>query len=503
MSERDQFWNWRNIIWREWRYTEDKEFAQHLFDLVADEPVGWRVTTILVLLSAAYGTLAGLLIGLLLGLITVSTNASILILAITLLACPLIGGVLGGTAGFLVRKLFGQHLSWRRWLGWLAPKLTLSEVGKLLDPSKDPFGGSLSFILLFWICAILFLGPVVNLTILSIPKLIHWLVNLLTRKQTGQTIASNTQLDYAYVHEYRKWYFWWQKRPSMSELEAALQKAQSLAVAKEVWTVLLRQLEQKKKQSVTPEALITALQSNHWDERFVARYTLVSLGGEAVEGLIAVAEDKTFSRELQETAIWLLRNIGWETTTRLADQASGLLCPRCLMPCSLHRLQVSSWESFTYYGCFTCHQSRDFMTVLGEVVAVLDADMTDPWEKQDDSIRINWLTRRTLFDFDRVEIIQATDEDVERFAVQVGNDTDTFRQPRYKQMRCIVAPDCQLSENTWRILQRFFGEVEREGTSSKPGVIIQKEFDLQEKPGRRSNLPLMDDASDQESIAKQ
>jgi hypothetical protein len=137
MSEQDQLRNWRNIIWREWRYTEDKEFAQHLFDLVADEPVGWRVTTILVLLGAAYGTLGGLLIGLLLGLITVSTNASILILAITLLACPLIGGVLGGTAGFLVRKLLGRHLSWRRWLGWLAPKLTLWAWEKRLKSANS------------------------------------------------------------------------------------------------------------------------------------------------------------------------------------------------------------------------------------------------------------------------------------------------------------------------------------------------------------------------------
>ena len=62
--------------------------------------------------------------------------------------------------------------------------------------------------------------------------------------------------------------------------------------------------------------------------------------------------------------------------------------------------------------------------------------------------------------FDEVEIVQATDEDVERFAVQVGNDTDPKRKPRYQEMRCVVSPECRLSENSMRILERMFGAVE-------------------------------------------
>ncbi|MEJ2556606.1 MAG: hypothetical protein P8186_10325, partial [Anaerolineae bacterium] len=60
-----------------------------------------------------------------------------------------------------------------------------------------------------------------------------------------------------------------------------------------------------------------------------------------------------------------------------------------------------------------------------------------------------------------VEIILATDEDVERFAIQVGNDTDPYRKPRYRQMPCIVKPGCELSENTWRVLDSLFGQVGR------------------------------------------
>jgi hypothetical protein len=75
-------------------------------------------------------------------------------------------------------------------------------------------------------------------------------------------------------------------------------------------------------------------------------------------------------------------------------------------------------------------------------------------------LRLNWLQHRQRFDFDRVEIIQATDEEVERFAVQVGNDTDPVRRPCYKQMQCVIGPACCLSENTVRILKQIFGQVD-------------------------------------------
>jgi hypothetical protein len=54
-------------------------------------------------------------------------------------------------------------------------------------------------------------------------------------------------------------------------------------------------------------------------------------------------------------------------------------------------------------------------------------------------------------------IIHASDEEVERFAVQVGNDTDPVRQACYPKMICILNPANDLSENTRRILVRTFG----------------------------------------------
>jgi hypothetical protein len=94
------------------------------------------------------------------------------------------------------------------------------------------------------------------------------------------------------------------------------------------------------------------------------------------------------------------------------------------------------------------------------VTAVLDSSWSQPHELQAGLLRLNWLVHRQLFDFDRVEIVRATDEEVERFAVQVGNDTDGFRKSRYATLRCTLAPTCVLSENTRRVLARTFGEVQ-------------------------------------------
>lgn len=95
-----------------------------------------------------------------------------------------------------------------------------------------------------------------------------------------------------------------------------------------------------------------------------------------------------------------------------------------------------------------------------EMVVVFD-NRSSGLSCQEGLIRANWFTRRILFDFDRIEIIRATDEDIERFAVQAGNDTDSLRRSRYPRMRCTIGPDCHLSANTIRILENSFGRVEQ------------------------------------------
>jgi hypothetical protein len=164
------------------------------------------------------------------------------------------------------------------------------------------------------------------------------------------------------------------------------------------------------------------------------------------------------SHSLRPIAIQLLQEIT-QDTTRWATQVSHRWCPHCLARCVAHEVALSPLNFMTYYRCRICRQSEAFLDWAGPVVAILDRNITTELSEEKGALRVNWLVRRTLFDFESVEIIQATDEEVERFAVQVGNDTEEVRQPRYKEMRCRVSPACALSENTKRILKRTFGQV--------------------------------------------
>lgn len=215
-------------------------------------------------------------------------------------------------------------------------------------------------------------------------------------------------------------------------------------------------------ESNQPALLIAALQSRDWADYSTARQTLVALGGEVAEPLHRIALDE--SHPLQTVAIELLTEIEQETTLRFAWRLSQLLCPYCLTRFGAHSVDLTWGVSFTYYGCRVCGQGQEFLE-FPQVVAVLDANWTGLSDQQEGRLRLNWLQRRTLFDFDHVEIKQASDEEVERFVVQVGNDTDPIREPRYKQLKCSVTPDCRLSDNTLRILQHTFGVVEQKETA--------------------------------------
>ena len=183
---------------------------------------------------------------------------------------------------------------------------------------------------------------------------------------------------------------------------------------------------------------------------------LVKLGGEVTSGLLPIA--KKF-HPLQQVAAQLLAEIGKDTGKRLKHRRSDLLCSFCLIHCGPHQI-ITPWTgSITFYGCQACGQSRELISTENyRLIMILDNTSMTTRSQNKNVIRVNWMNSRRLFDFDEVEIIHATDKDVEGFAVQVGNDTDPVRRRRYKQMRCMVR-SASLSENTMRILRHAFGQV--------------------------------------------
>jgi len=428
-------YSWHNIIWREWRHTTDEDYAQHLFALVGDASVG----TIATLSSGLMGTIYGGLIGLFLTLIGALGES---IMEGPALATIIAGAVLGGLAGGVIGFLREGRMSWRTWLAHLTLQLSPIELSLL-------WGITLIGIITWMISWLAGFGLIASIIVLGLfileglgIRVMVWLLGLDRGKQPH------------YSHRYRAGYFWWRDRPYRTEFETALRKACAVSSgATEIWGPVLENLEQQRKQPGPPERLVENLRHVDWVERFTAAQLLITLGGVAAPPLQAAASQP--GSILRRKAMDLLRQIERETT-QLADQCWNLLCPRCLRRCGRHSVPVAGDMTIIYYGCRMCGQSHVLWP--GQVVAVLDADMPGNVERSD-PFRVNWLTRRFLFDFDEVEIIRATDEEVERFVVQVGNDTDPVRQGRYQHMPCRIGPECHLSENTMRVLGRVFGTV--------------------------------------------
>ncbi len=183
---------------------------------------------------------------------------------------------------------------------------------------------------------------------------------------------------------------------------------------------------------------------------------MAELGGEAIVAFQPIAADNKHPlRSL--TGQWI-EEIA-RTTHRLQHQTARLRCQLCLVHFTAHEVKLSWLNHIVYFGCEACHQSRDFYSA-DRVVAVLDSQTKRDAVQQDQTLRVNWFSHKELFYFDAVEVIHATDEEVERFAVAVGNDTNPTRKSQYKTMSCTISTECVLSQNSIRVLQHTFGTVE-------------------------------------------
>ncbi len=153
---------------------------------------------------------------------------------------------------------------------------------------------------------------------------------------------------------------------------------------------------------------------------------------------------------LQPFAEQILTKLDENTLTQ--GKALPLICTDCLA-----HYDQGNLLSQTKAHCRICHQNLRYFP--GFIVGVLDRTNDISQHQQDQTIRIGWWPDKKIIDFDRIEILNASDEDVERFVVQLSNDTDPVRRDHLPQITCQIAKDCVLSENTQKILRRTFKSV--------------------------------------------
>jgi hypothetical protein len=111
--------------------------------------------------------------------------------------------------------------------------------------------------------------------------------------------------------------------------------------------------------------------------------------------------------------------------------------------------------------CPACAQRNRFEGV-NEVVAVLDDGSHAYPQQNNGTLRVNWFKQKQPFDFDRVEIVEATDEEVEEFVRQTRFDSEIPAQ-ELREMPCQINAQCRFRRtNTMTILEQTFGKASRE-----------------------------------------
>jgi len=111
--------------------------------------------------------------------------------------------------------------------------------------------------------------------------------------------------------------------------------------------------------------------------------------------------------------------------------------------------------------CRVCGKSSRYEGVK-EVVGVLDHGGSYP-QQNAGVLRINWLAKKLPFDFDRVEVIGATDTEAEEFVRQMRYQSDLQMQKRLPKMQCVVNAQCRFErENTMTLLRQTFCSVTKD-----------------------------------------
>ncbi|GEM_PF-2389968 len=130
------------------------------------------------------------------------------------------------------------------------------------------------------------------------------------------------------------------------------------------------------------------------------------------------------------------------------------LCGPCL---SRVELYTDMSLGVRYYRCRSCRRDYpdgDDWESFEEVVAILHQKWNSASMVKGGRLYVNADKRGGLFDFDRVEIHEADDVQVERFVMAVSNDPDAERRGRRR--RCTINPQISLSQHTANMLDAVF-----------------------------------------------
>lgn len=510
------------VLLREWRHCcEDKEFATAIYWLVAHEPAYLSSGLLLGLVSSLTGVVIALAVyfgGFSRAFLGGNVDGEALALHLVL------GGGLGMITGAMIWAVSGRRwcyedilswvsgtpeVLWRQFLSLLASVSLLACCGSLFALMiHDKLPEAISLVLFGGLNGLLtgvrvgaraglMCGIAVCLPLSGLCGAVTSVVGFATYSlfDVGMVLPFTAQQSIGFVgcsflsaslvsvsisswksrrsrlnaiDKCRQWYFWWYGRPSIAKLASAIALLSTCRSGPHTleWRGIIEEVEKHVAAKVpSAEQLVRWLNDSDWRNRTIARFALALLGGSAVDSLVSgMAENSPRS-----VSWWVLYNICSETSRWLAKDARSLFCARCIVRCWAHTVRISG-SSFRYFGCRACHQSRDFIKVSGKVIAVLDETLNSDRISFGENLIVNWLKYGQLFDFDYVVIGVVSDEVVERFCLQVKNDTDEMRRKKYPSIVCYILANAALKKQSINMLRASFGRtVIRTGLKTEIG----------------------------------
>ncbi len=464
--------DWREYVWREWRRTPSREHAAHLFELVAEEPAGPAVARQHTLRGVIGGIAASLVPSQIVWLLAMGGGwagegpPERLLPALALTPLLMLAGALfGAVSGRVLWRQGAARWTWREYVSDLLDPVGGSDRDRLAawrrwarqpetaqPPKWTRLHKHLAWRWLAWSTALavpLLTTPYGSLLALSVPA-------------AALAIACLAPRGEAEPHMYRRAAAWANGKASLSEVEWAIRTAcRERPDRAGVWPACLARLDQIRSGVVPGDEILSDFGRPEWERRWAAWHYLATAGLSTIRLVLAYAEKDP---SLRAHAEGMVRLVCEDTRKVVGSRASQLICGKCFVHCGKHRIDVPGGSAYDYYGCRSCGMSHHLIPKPKSLTLVLDESLgPDPvWRGSE--LRVNWLARARaakyegteLYDFDRVEIVSATETDVDHFLVDVANDTDADRRKRYAQIPCLVAADSGLSDVAIRKLRDVF-----------------------------------------------
>ena len=205
------------------------------------------------------------------------------------------------------------------------------------------------------------------------------------------------------------------------------------------------------------DTLAFRLRTGDWETRLVACHGLAARGPEAIPALASIALQR--GHPGRPWAARVLEPLAHHTHVDRV-RLRTLVCPRCLVRYRRTWIPVHGLRWFRVDGCARCHGTESPLHCPGEVIAVLDRRARRRIRLVRGTLAVSWFHGRPAADYDRVTILDASDRDVEGFAIQAANEPDRRRRRRHRRAPVQIAPGCALGENTRRVLRATFAGIE-------------------------------------------